>query len=193
MPKKYKPGLISTKRSYTIKQVCQIYADRKLNEQTVRKWIKKEGLKSFGPHNKRLIQGSDLKPFLENKNNPKKPPMAFECFKCLKCKAHSIPKDQIISITKRPNGTINATGICRLCSGKLNKIFKGGDIKRLRVFFTVKKHIVETRSDSLDTSLKTHMKNAQNKASCERVKKVLPNPVSTSLKTHMDEQQMTLF
>lgn len=193
MPKKYKPVLISTKRSYTIKQICQIYADRKLNEQTVRKWIKKEGLKSFGPQNKRLIQGSDLKPFLENKNNPKNLPMAFECFKCLKCKCRSIPRDQIISITKRQIGTINATGICPLCSGDLYKIFKGGDIEKLHDFFAVKKHVVETRSDSLDTSLKTHMKNGQKKASCERVKNSVPHPANASLKTHMDEQQMTLF
>ena len=193
MSKKYKPGLISTKRSYTLNQICQIYSEDKLHKQTIRKWIKKEGLCCFGPQNKRLIQGSDLKTFLECKNNPKTPPMQFECFKCLKCKERSIPTSQTISITRRPNGTLGARGTCSLCGGQINKIFKGGDREKLHEFFTVEQNVVETRSDCSDTSSKAHMKKTEENSSCEPDKDHELNSEHLSSKTHLGEQQMKLF
>jgi hypothetical protein len=143
MSKKYNPNLISTKRSYTINQLCQVYAARKLHKQTVRKWLKKGSLK-YIPNSKKLIHGSEIKTFLENKNRSENPDIKYEHFKCFKCKGVSIPSDQNISISLRENGTLKAVGVCGLCGWKVNKIYKGGDLEKLEQFFTVKQHVEET-------------------------------------------------
>ncbi len=79
------------KPAYKIEDICHVYKASKLNQQTVRKWIKKEGLKTITTY-PYLINGKDLKSFLENNNNKDKDPLDFNKFACFACKKHVAPK-----------------------------------------------------------------------------------------------------
>lgn len=64
MAQKYDTRRFRDYRSYKIRDICWAYEDRNLHKQTVRKWIKKEGLKAFEYGGVFYIYGAVLKDFL---------------------------------------------------------------------------------------------------------------------------------
>jgi|GEM_PF-1612661 len=122
MPKSFNPNLIIANRSYTTEKICTLYEKQKLHPQTIREWVHNEGLKvvSMKPI---VILGKDLKDFFKSRNSHKRK-LAFNEFKCAKCKAISEPQNKEISIYYNKNGSIRAVGICPVCEFEFGKIYK---------------------------------------------------------------------
>lgn len=82
MAKRYSTAGISKNLTYTIQEIHDI---RGTSTQTVRRWIKEEGLPAMTSQRPFLIHGADLIEFLKGKSkrgkNPHKPG-ELSCFKC---------------------------------------------------------------------------------------------------------------
>jgi hypothetical protein len=153
MAKKYSHTRVKSHRSYSVDDVCKLFADKKLHPQTVRAWIK-EGLKVIGKK-PFIIHGQDLKAFLEERNKASKKKLTLAEFKCLSC--HEIEKP-IISVIRKENGSLFASGICPHCQGKVAKICQANDFDKLQYLFTITNEQEQTRLYSNDnTSLNTHL------------------------------------
>lgn len=82
MAKRYSTAGISKNLTYTILEIHEI---RGFSPQTVRRWIKEEGLHAMTSQRPFLIHGADLIDFLKAKGNRDKNPHApgeLSCFKC---------------------------------------------------------------------------------------------------------------
>ena len=155
MSKSLNPNLIVSNRSYTTEKICTIYKSQKLHPQTVRGFIKNEGLKvvSMKPI---VILGKDLKEFLKRRNAHKKT-LAFNEFKCPKCKAISEPQNKEISIYYNKNRSIRAVGICGVCPAEMQRFYSVNDEEKVRKFFLVKLKL-STLCNSSYTTLQTNIK-----------------------------------
>ena len=171
MIKKYNYSLINSKRSYTVEQICNLFKDKKLHPQTIRKWINIDGLKTVSSTPKFLIHGGVLKQFLKNKSSSIKQTLEFTEFKCFSCKHAIKPKDNQISIVVQPNKSIKAMAFCMLCNSKITKFYKANLHQKLHTTFFIKP-IESTLCNTLDSSLKTHINIPTSKLCIESSKTV---------------------
>jgi hypothetical protein len=154
MPKSFNPNLIIANRSYTTEKICTLYKSQKLHPQTVRDFVHNEGLKvvSMKPI---IILGKDLKDFLKSRNAHKRK-LAFNEFKCAKCKAISEPQNKEISIYYNKNGSIRAVGICPVCGAELQRFYGASEETDIAKHFLVKPELT-TLCNSLNTPLQTNI------------------------------------
>lgn len=102
--------------NYTTKELSECLG---INEKTCLRWIE-NGLPIVpGRKNRILMLGSEIKDFLKRKDSKKKIKLKRNEFYCLKCKAARTAKRGSI---KRSQG--QKTGVCRVCNGKMCRIFK---------------------------------------------------------------------
>ncbi|MFT4967720.1 MAG: hypothetical protein ACI9CD_000729 [Candidatus Deianiraeaceae bacterium] len=155
MPKSYNSNIIIANRSYTNKKICKLYEKQKLHPQTVRDWINIEGLQVLSS-NPIIILGKDLKEFLKNRNSQKRK-LAFNEFKCAKCKSIAEPHNKEISIYYNKNGSVRAVGICGVCPAEMQRFYKAEEEERVRKWFLIKP-ILSTLCNSAYTPLHTNIK-----------------------------------
>ena len=163
-------SLISINRSYTVEQICKIYADKNLHPQTIREWVRNGFLKSISA-SPLMICGPELKTFIAGRNAAKKRTLEFDEFKCLGCKAIYSPKHQPIMVYRRANRTLRATCLCEKC-GRTNSRFYGRDDEsRLHKIFDVKLSELATICNPSTTNTKTHIETPLKTAQSESIKK----------------------
>ena len=102
MFKYYNYKLIESNRSYSTEKIKKLIG---IHEQTIREWVNQNNLECVS-RKPILIYGAVLKEFIKNRNENHKKTLSFNEFKCLKCKAISIPQDNQISIYHNKNGSI---------------------------------------------------------------------------------------
>lgn len=103
-------------RSYTIKELADLLG---ICEKTALRWLD-SGLKTLDENVRPLlIDGSDLKDFLKNRNSKKKVPLKQNQFYCLHCKKARCAK--IGSLNKFANKKI---ALCEVCGTKITRIIK---------------------------------------------------------------------
>jgi hypothetical protein len=157
MFKYYNANLVKHNLSYTIKEICKIYKDKKLHEQTIRGWVKSGDLKVVS-NNPILIYGAVLKDFIKQRNESHKQTLAFNEIKCLKCKTISKPLNNEISVEINKNKSIKAVCNCGACNGKAFKFFKASDMENLQKTFIIVKPTLMTLSNISSTACNTHFK-----------------------------------
>ena len=190
MSKNYDPRLIKSYRSYKTKDVCRLYKSKKLHEQTVRGWVKDDGLKAFW-HGKTLyIYGAVLKQFLTERNNQRKSPLAFNQFRCWKCKAMDAPLHNTVEkLIRERNKSLRAFGVCASCGHEIKRLYKADAEQEILRIFTVKHNELLGLSDSVCSAGGTHIENTSNQAVSEPPEIVPsddpPKTTSTSDKTHI--------
>lgn len=147
--------MIIANRSYTTEKICTLYKSQKLHPQTVRGFVKNEGLKAISMK-PIVILGKDLKEFLRNRNAHKKH-LEFNEFKCAKCKAIAEPQNKEISIYYNKNGSIRAVGKCQICESEMQRFYKKTAENELKNVFLIKPELT-TRCNSLYAPLQTNIK-----------------------------------
>ena len=102
--------------SYTIKEISGLLG---VNEKTCLRWIE-IGLQTI-PDSKKpiLIYGEDLKEFLRIKSSKRKVKLNRSQYYCLSCKAARYAKRGSTEILKG-----RKIALCRVCNGKIARIFK---------------------------------------------------------------------
>lgn len=190
MSKNYDPRRVKSYRSYKIRDVCRLFRDKKLHEQTLRGWVKEGKLQAFWHGNTMYIYGAVLKQFLTESNSKRKCPLAFNQFRCWKCKATDAPLNHTIEklLTGR-NKSLLAFGVCASCGHEVERLYKANAEPEILSTFTVKHNAVGGLSDSVCSTERTHIENAPEMAANESLKNKPPdNPAkSTSVRcrTHI--------
>ena len=199
MFKKYSPRKkdLYNYRSYKISDLCRIYKSQKLNAQTIRKWIKKEGLKAFLHERDYYIYGAVWKEFLTNRNkqHKEKRSLDFEQFICFKCKSNQPPlNNNITKLTTGFNNCIEAFGVCQKCGDdKLKRPYKRSELAKIKDFFKIELDELPTLYNSSTGSNKTHSNIGQKAGVSEssnitKNKDIKPKPNNAN-----KGRQLTLF
>lgn len=155
MSKTYNISRISNLLCYTIDDICNLYINRKLHPQTVRKWIK-NGLVGIDNHKPSLIHGSNLKQFLGKLNNSNRFEIDFTEFYCLSCKEAHIPLNKTIYVDHKQQ-YIWAKALCPKTKKVINKCFKLTDFPALKKFFKIEPLL--RLYDSINAPLETQIEN----------------------------------
>jgi hypothetical protein len=190
MFKYYNYKLIESNRSYSTEKIKKLIG---IHEQTIREWIKEGNLECVSKK-PILIYGAVLKEFIKNKNESHKKTLNFNEFKCLKCKAISIPKDNQISIYHNKNGSIRATGICQNCNNEFSKLYKKNSINEFQNSFFIKpteSTLYNTSPINSKTNIENQKEVASNESKIEEQKEVLKTEEKISFNTHIKDLKTT--
>lgn len=196
MVKKYSPQPICSYKSYRIPDLCKIYKDQKLHPQTVRDFIKKEGLKAFSHKGDFYIYGAVFKEFLANRNKISKEEgsLGVDNFRCGKCKTKKPPLNHIITkLTNGRNGCLLAFGICIGCGHEIQRPFK--KIKRDEIFkiFQVQLDEVPTLYNSSNSTKETHLSITKKTGVSQSSKTKNPLNPQDSLVATNETKQLSIF
>lgn len=166
MFKYYNPRLVKQYRSYTVEQICDLFKEKKLHPQTVRDWVKSNGLQTVA-QKPIVIYGAVLKDFIEKRNTGHKKQLEFNQFKCLKCQEIIVPQNNTISTNKNKSGSINATAICPACHSKTTRFYRQNEQAKLEETFIIKHPQLVTICNPSPTACKTHLNDVTKEGSSE--------------------------
>lgn len=162
MFKKYDYRLVRNYISYSIPDLCRLFKEFRLHEQTIREWVRSGELPSNKDGNKILIYGADFKQFLINRKKGRKRMLNITEFLCCKCKARSEPLDNtIISLVENRNCSISAIGMCSNCAFLMKRIYKRKDFLEIKDLFNFEPEALILLSDISCNPYKTHITNDQ--------------------------------
>ncbi len=149
MSKNYDPRRIKSYRSYKTRDVCRLFRDKKLHEQTLRGWVREGKLEAFWQGNTMYVYGAVLKKFIIEKNNQNKSPLAFNQFRCWKCKTAAPPLNNTVEkLAEGRNKSLLALGSCASCGHEIERLYKASEESEILRTFTVKHNALGTLSDS---------------------------------------------
>ena len=135
--KKRKPDLrkIRTSKTYTLPEIAKAL-DR--NIATVRSWVR-IGLPLLSKQKPVLVQGFELKNWLQktwhSKSQKCKPSELF----CFKCRVPKQPKLGSIEIIPRNEKTVTIKGRCAACNTQMNQVGSMAKLAELEVLFNTQK------------------------------------------------------
>jgi DNA-directed RNA polymerase subunit M/transcription elongation factor TFIIS len=207
MYKKYDHQKPKSYRSYKISDICRLYRDKKLHEQTVRKWVKSGQLEAIFDGNVILIYGAVLKRFLQDSNQQHQKKLEFSHFRCGKCKTKDAPLEHQVTLQQGRGGSIQAFGMCITCGHCMHRHYKASQRAEIEKVFHVLHSEVRRLDDSSDTTSKTHIENNPKTPPSESPKKYVqqsniasnsthikpPQKTPSSSKTHSPFEQLSLF
>lgn len=124
MGKRLNTRLIKGNYSYTTEQIADLFA---VDIATVRRWIRKEGLRRIPNAYPHLIHSSDLLAFSEEQKKKQRHSCAIDevfCFRCRKPRAAALGS---ATITHLPNTSIRFQAKCSECGGKMNRTIRGAE------------------------------------------------------------------
>ncbi|MFT7087842.1 MAG: hypothetical protein ACJAZX_001290 [Rickettsiales bacterium] len=174
-----------------------MYEDQDLHPQSIRKWIKKEGLKAFLHERDYYIYGAIWKEFLTNRNqkNKAKRGLDFNQFKCFKCKSKQPPLNNIITkLTTGFNDCIKAFGVCQKCGDdELKRPYKRLELDQIKEIFEIKLDELPTLCNSSTSTNKTHSNNSQKVGVSESSDIIKNKDKPVEFKAPNETRQLTLF
>lgn len=148
---------------YDLEEVAAIL---KVHVQTVRTWIKYEGLKTIDDRQPLLIYGLHLIDFIKKQNHKGKCKTPFDQLYCMSCKDARPAFQNIIAFEQKSNG-LCVKAVCRICKSKMNKTYKLSDFQKLKRTFNVvdvsKLYDCEHSTDK--THIHDHIKTNQSESS----------------------------
>lgn len=120
--KKRKPNisLISVRKSYEVGEIARLL-DRRTD--TVRGWIK-EGLPILPGSKPRLIDGAELKAWLQAKWEKRKKPCAIDQLHCCKCRKPRAPDPSSVKTEPVTAKTVLIRGKCGVCGTAMQQVRK---------------------------------------------------------------------
>lgn len=194
MAKNYDSRLVKSYRSYKIRDICRLFKQKKLHEQTVRGWINNDGLEAFRHGRIVYVYGAVLKQFLLKRNAARKQPMEFTDFQCWKCRNISPPLDSIIhTLAKDRHKSLQAVATCASCNQPVSRFYKQGDREKILETFTVEHNQLIALYDSSCEGEKTHLDEGVKNTSSESCHNPLPEAhsknVSSTENTHINAEK----
>jgi len=118
MAKNHNPNLAKINRSYTVEEVASLYS---VHKNTVRLWIKNQGLKIIDDLRPILILGRDLREFLQTKRVKNKRKCLPHEIYCLKCRKPQVPSENMADYIPMSNTTGRLISLCPECDSRVNK------------------------------------------------------------------------
>ncbi len=198
MSKNYDARLVRSYRSYKVRDVCRLFKDKKLHEQTVRGWYNDGLLEGFKSGKTLYIYGAVLKSFLNERSAARKTPLEFMEFKCWTCKTVAIPRDNIVAkLERNTNGSIKASSICHTCKAQSSHTYKKKDEKEILKCFTVQQNALGALCDSVCSNRNTNIETSHETALCEPVETKPPDTreenTTAPKETNIEPTQLRLF
>ncbi len=176
MHKKYDYRLVVSYRPYKIRDLCRLYREKKLHEQTVRQWVNDGKLKAIWDGKTILIYGAIFKQFLLDNNNSRKRTLEFNQFRCGKCKQINSPlNNTIVKLTTGRGGSIHAFAHCANCNHLTNRHYKANQKPQIIESFTVQHDEVVLISDSSCSTSNAHINNSSKIAISEPLQNKPPD------------------
>lgn len=114
----YSPHVLKSDYSYSLDQITDLYS---VDIATVRRWIKKDGLKRIPGVRPYLVHSGDLKAFLRKRQRDRRQPCALNEAYCLTCRRPRIPQICTGAVESLPNTTTRFKAKCSACGGKIFK------------------------------------------------------------------------
>ena len=119
--------------AYDVEDICALFSEFGLHNQTVRKWVK-NGLKAIDNGKPTLIYGNDLIGFLKEQNTKHKCKTDFNEMFCMKCQ-DARPIFQRKVTIKQKAKTLSVSGSCRECKTVMFKSYKMSDLSKVKRVF----------------------------------------------------------
>jgi predicted transcriptional regulator len=105
------PRLVKLHRNYSVEEIARLFG---LHKNTVRHWLK-QGLATIDDRRPRLILGSSLSRFLQERRLKGKQPCGPGRIYCVACRAPKVPAGQMAECIPTGPRTGNLRGICPHC------------------------------------------------------------------------------
>ena len=122
MSKRYNKSLIKDNYTYSLEQIADLLG---VDVVTVRRWISKEGLKRIPKARPYLVHSSELKTFLNGRQERR----TFKCgdneLPCMSCRAAREPATGSGEAIYQPNGCIRFQALCSQCGAMCCRAIKG--------------------------------------------------------------------
>ena len=127
MGKIFNPNRIKKNRNYTVVDVKEALG---AHPKTVRNWIH-AGLLVIDETRPLLIQGADLKVFLQQKRTRYQYRCELKEMPCLKCSGPKVPSINSVQFITEPPSKTQMKGRCHECGCKVNKLVSEGNINQI--------------------------------------------------------------
>jgi len=139
MAKKYNTRIIKLNYAYNLQQIADLYG---IGKRTVYFWLKEslQVIEGIYPY---LVKGSELKRFLDKKQQCRKTKLSAGEFYCTKCKQARMPLNKVVSL-KYSGKTIGRgikdftmQGVCEICGTKLNRFSNDNKLPEIKQLFKI--------------------------------------------------------
>lgn len=117
MSKHYKINRISYFQPYSIDDVVALCD---VDNSTVRRWLKNQGLKAIDSKQPFLVYGQDLKNFLGTLNAKNKHKLDIQEMFCTKCQIPQLPYKRMVFLEEHKSGFLKLKGVCPKCKSTMN-------------------------------------------------------------------------
>jgi len=134
MPKKPDPRRIKKHWIYTLAEAAEALG---LHRQTIIRWIKFDGLLADCTQRPWLIEGTNLKTFLEARRALGKCKTRPEQIYCLPCRTPQIPAGRMAEFQLKAGTSGQMIGICPDCDRFMHKAVSRSDLDRVRAVLEV--------------------------------------------------------
>lgn len=178
MARKCKWNLVHSHISYKISDIHKLLG---YHGQTIRGWIKEDGLEAFELEGEFYIYGAVLKAFLKARMRTNKRKLEFTEFRCGKCKTIATPlENKIIKIETGKGGSLLTFAICVKCRNKMNRPYKANLFEELSRKFTISLEGETALYNTSPCSKNTHIKK-KTKPPVSEPSEIMEKPIQLSL------------
>lgn len=116
MARRISSGRVKVNLAYTVEEAADVIG---VTQQTVRNWIKRDGLQALNSKLPMLILGSELKQFLKNRSSTTKQPMALDEFYCCRCRRPQKPYGMMADYISFSDSRGQLKALCSGCECEL--------------------------------------------------------------------------
>lgn len=147
MTKKHNTRIIKLNYSYSLNEASSLFG---VNIRTVRSWVK-EGLEIIEGLYPYLVNGRDLKAFLEKRQAKRKIKLEDNQMYCMKCRKAVAPLNDSVSIVYSGKTIGNGIkdfmlkGICPACLTNLNRLSNDNKMNIVKANFTIIEEVKNAR------------------------------------------------
>lgn len=124
MSKRYNKSLIKDNYTYNLEQIADLL---RVDVVTIRRWISKEGLKRIPKVRPYLVHSSELKTFLNGRQEKRTFRCADNEVPCMSCRAAREPATGSGEIILQPNGCVRLRALCGICGAICYRAIKVQD------------------------------------------------------------------
>ena len=113
---------------YTVAEAAEVLG---VHKGTVRRWIRDDGLPAVTDRKPVLIDGSDLRQFLETRYRAARKKLDSGEFFCFGCRDRRSPDGGLVDYRPRTIDLGMLTGLCPCCGTEMHRAFRKADLGRL--------------------------------------------------------------
>jgi len=128
MPRRANPRRVRSHLVYTVAEAADAL---NVHKGTVRRWIKVDGLPAAADRKPSLIDGCDLKQFLETRNRSDRKKLGPGEFYCLSCRDRRKPDGGLVDYRPRTIDLGMLIGLCPRCGTAMHRACRKANLGHL--------------------------------------------------------------